>query len=73
MSLDCELETEYSGYWCVLVANVNSTLQVFFDICERHIQRAMEELKSRKREEGEDKTLLELFTGPILLLIVLDD
>jgi len=35
---------------------------VFFDICERHIQGAMEELKSRKREEGEDKTLLELFT-----------
>ena len=46
-------------------------MQVFFDICERHIQRAMEELKSRKREEGEDKTLLELFTGlSILLLIV---
>ena len=38
-------------------------MQVFFDICERHIQRAMEELKNRKREEGEDKTLLELFTG----------
>ena len=43
-------------------------LQVFFDICERHIQRAMEELKSRKREECEDKTLLELFTGLSILL-----
>ena len=43
--------------------NSKCTLQVFFDICERHIQRAMEELKSRKRGDGEDKTLLELFTG----------
>ena len=43
--------------------NSKCTMQVFFDICERHIQRAMEELKSRKRGDGEDKTLLELFTG----------
>ena len=36
---------------------------MFFDICERHIQRAMEDLETRTREEGEDKTLLELFKG----------
>jgi len=38
-----------------------ATCQVFFDICERHIERAMEDLETRTREEGEDKTLLELF------------
>ena len=36
---------------------------MFFDICERHIERAMEDLETRTREEGEDKTLLELFKG----------
>jgi len=36
--------------------------QMFFSICEKHIEEARTHLQNTERKEGEDKTLLELFS-----------
>ena len=40
--------------------------QMFFSICEKHIEEARVHLQNTERKEGEDKTLLELFSGTFI-------